>query len=692
MNHTIKIFVFTIYTSNICFGQSLLTLTEVGQGFSIPVEIAHDGISDDLYIVEKAGTIQRLNTSTQSKYLILDIDDRVNSSANERGLLGLAFHPDFATNGFIFVNYTRADGATVVSRFQRALGDLGLIDKTTEQVLLTIPQPFSNHNGGSLKFGPDGYLYIGMGDGGSGGDPGNRSQNPLQLLGKMLRIDVDHGDPIYSIPETNPYNGQTDTLPEIWAMGMRNPWKFSFDRLTGDLYIGDVGQNKWEEVDFQPASSPGGENYGWRCYEGYATYTTTGCKEKSYYQPPIHVFANDDAGDGCSITGGYVYRGTSNPDMYGRYIYGDYCSGNIWSLQRDECGNWYNNVVDNIGPQELATFGEDIHGELYIAYIGSGKVVKLGSACNMQFDVQITEPRSDEAQDGSILFTNDADVTITPDVNGLDMNALIAGTYSFTITNTIGCRTRICYTLNAKNITPINIGEQAIEVCSGEQFIVANLANADLDSVRIYRNNEYLKTKLADQIILSETGMYTFEGIKDACTIPIIGFFDFLILPSIVLTDITLSDTILIIGGDYVEYLLYKNGNLFATNATGIFNIPDIATGQYSIAVIDVHGCRSNIALILFNNTHDSQFNQISIAPNPTNGIVYVSNNGSNRLQNARVQLFDSKGSLISEYSLNQTSGTEVLTIDLQQKPGGMYYIKISYGKLQAVFRVVKGE
>lgn len=201
-------------------------------------------------------------------------------------------------------------------------------DPDSEVILLTANQPFANHNGGDVHFGPDGYLYTGLGDGGSGGDPQNYSQTPTSLLGKMLRIDVNSGTP-YAIPPTNPFVGSTAVANEIWALGLRNPWRFSFDRLTGDLWIGDVGQNEWEEVDFQPASSAGGENYGWRCYEGNAPYNTTGCGAVGNYVAPVAVYANTSS-LGCSITGGYVYRGSQYPDLYGYYLYTDYCSGRIW--------------------------------------------------------------------------------------------------------------------------------------------------------------------------------------------------------------------------------------------------------------------------------------------------------------------------------------------------------------------------
>jgi hypothetical protein len=282
--------------------------------------------------------------------------------------LGLAFAPDYEESGYFYVNYTGTGGATRISRFSVSAGDPNVADPASEQVLLTITQPFSNHNGGDIKFGPDGYLYIGMGDGGSGGDPDNYSQNRQSLLGKMLRIDVSGGGD-YSVPADNPFVGNNDpnnlVLDEIWAIGVRNPWRFSFDRLTGDMWMGDVGQNVQEEVNFQPASSAGGENYGWRCYEGAQAYNTSGCLGASNYVFPIFTY-NHSTPNGCSITGGFVYRGVLNGELYGRYLVTDYCSGRIWSVFQEEPNFFTSLDHGQYNTFQYTTFGEDQYGELYL--------------------------------------------------------------------------------------------------------------------------------------------------------------------------------------------------------------------------------------------------------------------------------------------------------------------------------------
>ncbi len=359
--------------------QDPISLQSIASGFSSPVDITHAN-DDRLFIVEKPGRIRIIEADgdvLSTPYL--DIQGRVNSTAGERGLLGLAFHPAYADNGYFFVNYTRNNGSTRVSRFSVTAENSNQADPDSELILMEIEQPFNNHNGGDLAFGPDGYLYIGLGDGGWFGDPGDRSQAPMDLLGKMLRIDVDNGDP-YAIPEDNPFAFDDFTADEIWALGLRNPWRFSFDRETGDLWIADVGQDAFEEIDFQAASSTGGENYGWRCYEANAPYNTSGCQTEDAYTAPLHAYSHSSA-NGCSITGGFVYRGMNQASLIGRYIYADFCSGVFWALTRtDEVQ--YDNVQLYNGPNNsFSTFGQDAQGELYVASIGNQTIYRVEENC-----------------------------------------------------------------------------------------------------------------------------------------------------------------------------------------------------------------------------------------------------------------------------------------------------------------------
>ena len=281
-----------------------LELVPYATGFSSPVDVTHAG-DDRLFVVEQGGRIKIIDgTGTVLATPFLNISSLTNSGG-ERGLLGLAFHPDYATNGYFFVNYTDLSGDTRVVRYSRSADDPNVADPNSAMQVIFIDQTQGNHNGGCIKFGPDGYLYIGMGDGGGAGDQSNLSQNTNVLLGKMLRLDVDSETP-YAIPADNPFVGNENVRDEIWAIGVRNPWRFSFDRETGDMWMGDVGQNAFEEINFQPADSPGGENYGWRCYEADSPYNLSGCTG-DYVFP---AYAIPHTTGVCSITGGFVYRGT----------------------------------------------------------------------------------------------------------------------------------------------------------------------------------------------------------------------------------------------------------------------------------------------------------------------------------------------------------------------------------------------
>jgi glucose/arabinose dehydrogenase len=402
------------------FAQNIIQLGEVGNGFVKPVDIASNNNDENLYIVEQRGTIQILNPKTKLKQeTFLDLRSKVNSSGNEQGMLGLAFHPNYNQNGYLFINYTSGSN-TIISRFKAVDGKANI---TTEKVLLTISQPFTNHNAGDLAFGPDGFLYIPLGDGGSGGDPGNRSQNPINLLGKMLRIDINTETQSYLIPITNPYAGKTSPLPEIWASGLRNPWRISFDRLTGDQWIADVGQNVAEEINVEPANSAGGLNYGWKCLEGASNYATSFCVNNvSSLIAPVHVYRHD-TNVGCSITGGFVYRGKLFPGLFGKYIYGDYCSGYIWTLTKN--GNSYQNTLSTIiRINEISSFGEDINGEVYMTGHATGKIYRVqdGSSSAPQLIAEYLEITPNPVENeliikSSTIFKSKIELKII-DING----------------------------------------------------------------------------------------------------------------------------------------------------------------------------------------------------------------------------------------------------------------------------------
>ncbi|MGB5294788.1 MAG: PQQ-dependent sugar dehydrogenase [Thermoanaerobaculia bacterium] len=377
-----------------------LDLETIASGLVRPVAIRHSGDgSGRLFVVEQAGKIRVLKGGQVLADPFLDIEDLVQDDANEEGLLGLAFHPDFANNGYFFVNYTHnpptAKDRTIVARYAVSASDPDLADPASATILLEIEQDFSNHNGGNILFGPDGYLYIGMGDGGSSNDPNERSQDPGTLLGKMLRIDVDGVPPAepndlcglkaaYGIPPDNPYIGGSGDCDEIWGLGLRNPWRWSFDRYTGDMFIGDVGQNAIEEIDLEPWPSAGGMNWGWDCFEAATANPNDPsplCGAAHLYDFPILEYAHSL---GCSVTGGYRYRGQSIVGLAGTYIFGDYCSGRIWLGTQRSDGRWTQSLWRTTS-HSISAFGEDESGELYLVDLG-GTILRFISASSIFAD------------------------------------------------------------------------------------------------------------------------------------------------------------------------------------------------------------------------------------------------------------------------------------------------------------------
>jgi glucose/arabinose dehydrogenase len=363
-----------------------------------PLFLTHAGdASGRLFIVQRGGLIRIYKNGTLNPLPFLDVSGLLFLNGGELGLLGLAFDPNYETNGRFYIAYNATDYAVTLARYTVS-ADPDIANATGE-ILLSAPKIYTNHNGGMIVFGPDGYLYMGVGDGGSGGDPDNNGQNRATLLGKILRLDVS-GASGYAIPPTNPYfnNPNPNVKKEIWAYGLRNPWRFSFDRGTGDLYIGDVGQNAQEEVDFQLAGASGGQNYGWRVMEGNLCYNAITCTPPANYIPPVAVYAHgENDSNGCSVTGGYVYRGSNFPDLAGVYLYADFCLGKIWGLKQNASDQWVTSLLADTN-YLISSFGEDEQGELYLMDYGAGAVYRIAQA-----PVVSETFASIAAQDGIIL-------------------------------------------------------------------------------------------------------------------------------------------------------------------------------------------------------------------------------------------------------------------------------------------------
>lgn len=501
------VFALICLAANAVFAQTPLKISvqDFATGFSKPLDIVSAGDSR-LFIAQQGGLIRIIDSIGQVlPDPFLNLVDISNDGTNEQGLLGLVFHPNYAQNGFFYVNYSNNTGVghTQVSRFSVDPTNPNLAVKASEVKLLTVNQPFWNHNGGCLKFGPDGYLYIGMGDGGSGNDPGNRAQNGLELLGKMLRIDVDNGSP-YAIPADNPFVNDPAFKPEIWTMGMRNPWRFSFDRLTGDMWIGDVGQNAREEIDFIPAGQ-GGLNMGWRCREGF-NQTSLGCTSTATFTDPVFDYPNPSKG--CSVTGGYVWRGAAYPSWQGVYWFADYCSGRFWAIQKDTAGVFKGTEIANLTDYEFSTFGENNKGQVFAANHSSGKISRLCSPFTLTTAAQNVSCTGGSNGAISMIINDLQGIPSVKWSNGSiekDLANVAAGSYTVTVTDPNQCTAKKTVTVATQPPLAINLTLTGFEL----SFNAAGV----LSQFQWYLNGVAIPGANSATYTATETGNYSLGGV-----------------------------------------------------------------------------------------------------------------------------------------------------------------------------------
>lgn len=676
-----------LFLSLACRGQEL-QLVSFADGFERPLDIAHCG-DDRLFIAEQfTGRIWILDREgNRLPEPFLDLPPV--STQNEQGLLGLAFHPDYQNNGFFFVNYTLINGNTRVSRFKVRPDNPNQADPSSETILLEVPQPYANHNGGCLKFGPDGYLYIGLGDGGSGGDPQNNGQNTGTLLGKMLRIDVNNGSP-YGIPDDNPYVNTAGVLPEIWALGLRNPWRFSFDRKTGDLWIGDVGQNNWEEIDFQPASSSGGENYGWRCYEGNHSFNTTGCGPMSNYIFPAAEYAN--AGADCSVTGGYVYRGLNFPNLYGRYLYTDYCSGKIWSLTPNGNGGWNNQLLKDLDNFQYVSFGENRNGELFVAALGSGIIYRLTDATQQWLYTSTLQPPScPGVADGAISINFGSDVPVMQYLwsTGDTLNTLenlSSGTYSVTITAPNGATAVETFELPP---SVIQLGAVVTPVtCPGDSngAIDLTLTGATEPAQASWSDG----SNAFDRSGLNE-GIYSVTITTDeGCTLTqsfAVGAANEAPAPPSIQV---LMDSVLSVPDIYASYQWLLDGTALPGASAASYVAQQ--SGVYTVVVTNAAGCTSSsepFELVLTtSNALPEGLSKASVSPNPFSSELNLDLRSEGQLE-LELQLLDLQGNIVQQKAL-RVNGIAKLKLDTVHLPEGTYVVQLRRQNRQWSTKVVK--
>ncbi|MBK6544063.1 MAG: PQQ-dependent sugar dehydrogenase [Saprospiraceae bacterium] len=653
------------------FSQNAISVTKWISGISIPLGMAHCG-DDRLFVIEKAGKIRIIQNNKLIDTPFLDIINKVRSSGGEQGLLGICFHPDYQTNGYFYVNYTnRANPTqTVIERYQVSANP-AKADSSSGSILLSITQPYTNHNGGCIKFGLDGYLYIGMGDGGSGGDPQNYAQNKKSLLGKMLRLDIDTLNR-YKIPLSNPFVKDTSYLKEIWALGVRNPWRFSFDRLTGDLWIGDVGQGDWEEIDFALFSDLPGKNFGWRCYEGNKDFNLTGCNAKSNYTFPLHEYFSDENVNGCSITGGYVYRGEKYPSLYGKYIYADYCSGKIWILNKSANNSYTNTLAYDFTNNALTSFGEDVDGNLYFTDVTSGSIYKISDTCKFKIKVLTEDPicsggfsglaKTDLVDPTRAKFLWSTGDTI-PELKNLNagiysvsvmLNNCIAND-TFSLTDPVGDTTRIfmascdlsqvgidtiiftgglCDSVVMITTTLIPQQTACITVpfitsfCEGDSAVLIACDPLNANGLEWYKDSILLIGKNTKRLWVYEPGNYQFTFLDSTgCkAIPSAGV-EITVFPLPNLPELQIFKDSLYASPGYPSYRWFLDGKLLGGSTANYWKAAK--EGLYQVEVIDSNQCYSKLSdtvryLItkLYNfKKSDSNF---EVVPNPVHDIIKI--------------------------------------------------------------------
>ena len=661
-----------------------------------PVDIANAG-DERLFVVNQNGSIHIVEADgTVLSTPFLNINDRVinlGGIGDEKGLMGLVFHPNYADNGYFYVNYINNSGDTRVSRFT-VTADPNVADPDSEQVLFAIDQPYGNHNGGDLAFGPDGYLYIGMGDGGAGGDPQNRSQNRQTLLGKMLRVDVDSGSP-YSIPETNPFAEDDFTLDEIWALGIRNPWRFSFDRETGDLWMADVGQDTWEEIDFQAADSEGGENYGWRCREGFANYNPSGCNEE--YVQPVHVYSNTGA-VGCSVTGGFVYRGSMFADLYGKYIYADYCSGRIWALEEDGNGNYVNEELMNTSNFNISAFGEDVNGELYVAFISNGIIYKVTELCsNLTVEVSTTAETCSGDADGSIdLTVNNGDENYTVEwSNGAtdeDLSGLEGGMYTVTVSFNNDCeRVATVEVPTGSAAAPDFSNIPSATICEGEEVNISAPEAPAGYGYQWKKDGDILDGETNQDITINETGDYTLIYTSNDPDICDSQESEAIAVTVADLPVVSLMEDAgqLIATPGFETYSWYLEGELVQETGTNTFE-PTVS-GEYTVEIVDQNGCTATsdeVMVIVLDVDEGFGFERFSVAPNPVVNMIHIE---IDAMETADIifRIMDVDGRILHQSTESVGAGF-TKDINANNWPSGVYLLSLIKDDIEISKKIVK--
>lgn len=577
-----------------------------------------------IFVVEQDGRIRVIRNDSLITTSFLDINPIVGSSGNEQGLLGLAFHTNYKTNGFFYVNYTNNSGNTVIARYTVDPADSNKALSSSAQILMTITQPYTNHNGGEIAFGPDGYLYIFMGDGGSANDPQNRAQNLTEKLGKILRINVDVPTG-YSIPVDNKYvNSNNASTREIWNIGVRNPWRADFDDLTGDLWIGDVGQNLYEEINFQEAGTGNGLNYGWRCYEANHPFNTAGCQGQSFYEPAVYEYAH--TGGNCSVTGGVIYRGGKFKNMFGHYIFTDFCVPSLRTLKKN--GSTFNYLAHaTISGAGFSCFGEDYLGEVYAGGLYTGAIYKI----------------VDTSSDDHVAWLSDSDSLIVCETTTTLKSPLCTDcTYEWYFNGVLTSTTVNNYVATTDGEYVVKVGDSVLTTFSYDTLYVqfktpaAQAQIIGLDSIYCIYNQSDSLDLIPLGGILSGNGIFNSNFIPDSAGL-----------------------------GVHVINYLYTDTNGCQSSVQKIVYV-DACTGL---------------------SLEESSFIQ-KVYPNPANDKLMVSLNLQKQI-NSSINITDISGRIIKSLNWDLPSGQQEITIDCADIANGNYLLRLVSENNQSIMPFV---
>lgn len=690
------------------FAQTFTFTTYTPSGaLTEPISITQAPGDDRLYVVERSGTIRIVNTDgSMVAGDWLDISGRVYDNNNEQGLLGLAFDPDYQTNGYFYVNYTidttgntGIDGDTRISRFSRSTINPLIADPASEVKILCVKQPYWNHNGGGLNFGPDGYLYCGFGDGGSGGDPQNRAQNTDTLLGKMLRLNVDA--PTYTSPVSNPFYGQANHRNEIWAIGVRNPWRFNFDRLSGDLWIGDVGQDTHEEIDHQMyGTGDAGLNYGWRCYEGAFTYNTSGCGPIANYTMPVADIPQA-SGPMCSITMGEVYRGAMYGEIYNKMIFTDYCNDYFWTLTYDTATSTYDTTRHNqmSGTQYLVTIVQDNRGFLYAANLTNNRIYKIGVVnCTPAAIIETPANRTVTCDAQPIQLKSAPGIGLTyqwlyngaPLVGETDSiySATLPGNYQLIVTNaSCGLNptdTSAVLTLGASTTPIVSLNSttnDSICLTGGNLTLVGSPAGGDYVSPYVNAAGIFY-TSVAGLGNHNITYQYTnAAGCTGTAILPInVNSGPVVTLNLSIDSVCSGSGSVTLSGGSPA------GGTFSGTGVSGgNFDPSALSAGTYNIiyTYTDGGGCtNSDTNSVLVSGClglEDLSFNDILLYPNPADEIVNLSISSNINAQFS-MNIITVDGKAVEQRNIQVVNGINNFVINTSNYASGVYFVQLNDG------------